>query len=701
MEMRYIAASQRWLSDYGLAGSPVGRLHYDVFPEISQDWKAVHRRCLAGASESSEGEPFLRADGRVQWVKWSAWPWRGRGGEVGGVILTSEDITIRKEAETMAAHLASVVTHSSDAIIAKTLDSIVTSWNAGATRLLGYRAEEMIGQPIARIIPPERAGEEEQILERLRASETVDYFETQRVAKDGRVLDVSLSISPVTNALGEIVGASKIIRDVTARKRAERELAATAAILATEHESSPDGILVVDPTARILSVNRRFGEMFGVPYELLPTLDYAALNSLALRRLTDGEAFLRSARYLYDHPDESDHDELVLRDGRIVDSLASPFKASDGECLGRIWFFRDITERRRAEEALRDSEERFRTLIEEAPDAIMIVDFDRIRLIAANKAAERLLGLSRDEILRRDPRSFYPPEQPDGRPAAESFAEHGECAAAGEEVTFERRIRRPSGEDRLCRVTAVRLASSMRLLRVSLVDITEQRAAEAQLSEVLRGMVALQEVERQRIARELHDSFNQYLAALNMKLEMFGRSVPDSSPLTSSVAELKGLTVALEDEVSRLAWELRPIALDDIGLEPAIERLAEELSLRTKVRIDLDLTLYRRRLPPDVETTLYRVLQEGVMNVVKHAGASRIGVIVRTSPDDVVMMIEDDGKGFDPEAVIRGASPRFGLLGMRERLAIVHGSLEIESGPGAGTTLIVRAPLKDPAASSF
>ena len=106
----------------------------------------MHRRCLAGASESSEGDPFLRADGRLQWVKWSACPWRDSDSDIGGIIITTEDITTRKEAEAEAAHLASVVTHSSDAIIAKTLDSIVTSWNAGATRLLGYRAEEMIGQ---------------------------------------------------------------------------------------------------------------------------------------------------------------------------------------------------------------------------------------------------------------------------------------------------------------------------------------------------------------------------------------------------------------------------------------------------------------------------------------------------------------------------------------------------------------------------
>ena len=103
-----------------------------------------------------------------------------------------------------------------------------------------------------------------------------------------------------------------------------------------------------------------------------------------------------------------------------------------------------------------------------------------------------------------------------------------------------------------------------------------------------------------------------------------------------------------------------------------------------------------RRLPPAVETTLYRVLQEAITNIVKHAGARKVGVILRATRDDVVMIIEDDGKGFDPETVNRGSSRRFGLLGMRERLALIHGSLEIETEPGAGTTLIVRAPLMTP-----
>ena len=715
-EMRYIAVSEHWLSIHGLDGSPVGLRHYDVFPEIPEAWKAVHRRCLAGASESSEGDPFRRTDGRIQWVKWSACPWRDSDGSVGGIILTTEDITARKESEAEAAYLASVVTHSTDAIIAKTLDSVVTAWNPGATKLLGFSAEEMIGQSIARVIPAARLAEEDRILARLRAGEIVEHFETQRVAKDGTVVDVSLSISPIRDAMGAIIGASKIMRDDTGRKRTQRELASMAAILATEHEASPDGILVVDPMGRYLSVNRRFAEIFGIPHELLAARDDAAIRALVWQQVKDADA--ARVRYLYDHPEESAHDELVLKDGRVLDRLTSPFETSDGKYLGRIWFFRDITERRKAEESVRTSEERFRTLVEEAPDAILLYDFDQDRVVDANKATERLFGVSRDEFLRQEPpgtatpeqpdarriaRSlfmrFYAPEQSDGRPLATAVFEHLERAQAGEEVTFERRIRRLSGEERVCRGTIVRLPSNTHLLRVSFVDVTDQVAAEAQVSEVLLGAVRREEEERQRIARELHDTIGQYLAATVMRLDVLARNAPDASPMKSEIAELKSLTAAVGAEMHRLAWELRPAVLDDLGLEPAIQRFVEEWAQRSGLEFDFHCALTSRRLPPDVETTLYRALQEAVTNIIKHAGARKVGVILKASPRGVVMIIEDDGKGFEPDTIDRGTDRRFGLLGMRERLALIHGSLEIESAPGAGTTLIMRVPIKDSAAA--
>ncbi len=318
--------------------------------------------------------------------------------------------------------------------------------------MIGYVPEEIVGRSALEFLPET----EQPIIQSVR-SQLVDAGASLRVATairawDGRIVSVLADASKSTFE-GRPASIAVIV-DVTERDTAQRKLASTAAILAAEHEASPDGILVVDRQSRIVSVNRRFGQIFGIPPELLASGDDKPVFALTSQRQADPGAFVGRVRSIYDHPDESSHDELVLKDGPIVDRFSAPFKSAGGEYLGRIWFFRDITERRRAEEALRASEERFRMLVEEAPDAIVLHDIDQSRLIAANKAAERLFGVPRDEILKRLPTDFFAPQQADGRPVTQSFSEHNERAVAGEELSFERRIRRSSGEERLCRVNS-------------------------------------------------------------------------------------------------------------------------------------------------------------------------------------------------------------------------------------------------------
>ncbi|MDP8983913.1 MAG: PAS domain S-box protein [Pseudomonadota bacterium] len=167
---------------------------------------------------------LLSRDGREVPIDDSAAPIRMPSGELFGVVLIFRDITEQKKAAHTEAWLAAIVDSSDDAIVSKTLDGIITSWNRGAARLFGYEAAEMIGKPIITIIPPELRDEERVILSRLRAGQSIDHFDTVRVAKDGRRIDISLTISPVHDAHGMIVGASKIARDISERKRAERAL---------------------------------------------------------------------------------------------------------------------------------------------------------------------------------------------------------------------------------------------------------------------------------------------------------------------------------------------------------------------------------------------------------------------------------------------------------------------------------------------
>ncbi|RJF77873.1 GAF domain-containing protein [Rhodopseudomonas palustris] len=227
----------------------------------------------------------------------------------------------------------------------------------------------------------------------------------------------------------------------------------------------------------------------------------------------------------------------------------------------------------------------------------------------------------------------------------------------------------------------------------TLQEETRRRVSvEADLSQVLRRTVEDQEAERLRIARELHDTLGQSLTLLQLGFETIGQAAPDNADLQGRISGMKTLTADIGRQVNRLAWEIRPTALDDLGIQTAIQHLLDAWSEKAQVQFDLHMTLGDRRLPAAIETTLYRVLQEALTNIVRHAAATHVSVILRLTDQQVMMVVEDDGRGFVNPDVDRPPE-RLGLLGIRERLTLVGGSLEIESAPGKGTALYARIPL--------
>jgi signal transduction histidine kinase len=228
----------------------------------------------------------------------------------------------------------------------------------------------------------------------------------------------------------------------------------------------------------------------------------------------------------------------------------------------------------------------------------------------------------------------------------------------------------------------VRLAETFAARAAVAVDLSERVASDA-----LRRVVSAQELERQRLARELHDETGQALTSILLGL----KSVEDAksaSEASAAAGELRELVVTTLQDVRRLAVELRPKALDDFGLVSAIERLVETFREQTGIQVDLEPRLGKERLPPDVETTLYRITQEALTNVVKHAQARRVSIVLTRRDGSISAVIEDDGRGFEGEAGENG----LGLLGMRERIALVGGRLSLESSPGSGTTLSIEVP---------
>jgi signal transduction histidine kinase len=205
----------------------------------------------------------------------------------------------------------------------------------------------------------------------------------------------------------------------------------------------------------------------------------------------------------------------------------------------------------------------------------------------------------------------------------------------------------------------------------------------------LRGLNDLLEEQTQRISRELHDEAGQLLASVHLALDRLGRDVPQAATRLDSI---KGLLDSIEEELRRLSHELRPTILDDLGLGPALEFLAEGISARNGFAISLE-AMPETRLPARVETVLYRIVQEALNNVSKHARASSVKIGVRSEPDVIRCAVTDDGLGFDVSVTMEGSDGRgIGLIGMRERVARLGGTLTVNSSPGGGTELLVMIP---------
>jgi PAS domain S-box-containing protein len=500
--------------------------------------------------------------------------------------------------------LAAIIDSSDDAIVAKTLDGVITAWNRGAERIFGYTAAEAVGRHISLIIPENRRAEEDDVLARLHRGERLDHFETVRCHKSGHEIPVSLTVSPIKDARGVIIGASKVARELTDRHKTEELRAWLAAIV----DSSDDAVVSKTLDGVITSWNRGAERIFGYTAEeaigqhiyLIIPGDRRAEEEEVLARLRRGERV--------------EHFETVRRtkDGRLVpiSLTVSPVRDAHGAMIGASKVARDISERKAAEEALR-------------------------------RAREEL-------------------------------------------------------EDRVRQRTAA-LASVNDSLRL---EIAERQRIEHERVQLLTRLVLAQEDERRRIARELHDQLGQQLTALRLTLEMLKAESVERTDLRVQIETLEELARQLDQDIAFRVGELRPTGIEDLGLPAALTRYAHNWSRHFGIPVRLHTSpATDYGLSSEVKTTIYRLAQEALNNVAKHARADHVDVVLERSSASLALIVEDNGVGFDPSSA-ETFGQRLGLIGMRERAALVGGDLQIESTPGRGTTVIVRMPAAVPVIKS-
>jgi two-component system CheB/CheR fusion protein len=416
-----------------------------------------------------------------------------------------------------------------------------------------------------------------------------------------------------------------------------------------------------------------------------------------------------------------------------------PYRTADDRIDGVVLTFLDITARTHAEEERRRSENRLRLIIESVAEYAIFTMDTTGRIDSWNAGAARMFGYDEREAIGQSAAMLFTEEHRNrDAPASELLRASNEGRASderwhlrkdgsqfyasgvvaplkgtnGETIGFVKVARdltdrkrwedaledaRAALESRVDQRTA-ELAAANDALDAKL---RERRQAEDQIRGLIRRLLTVQEDERRRVSRDLHDHLGQQVAGLGLKIEGLHGISQGNPALRAAIEDVRQTLVRLDRDLDFFTWELRPAALDDLGLVVTLGNFIVEWSKEFGIQADFqNRGMDGLRLSYEIETSLYRITQEALNNIYKHARASRVGVILELRNGQAVLVIEDNGVGFDRSSKMSGPERGIGLLGMRERAALIGGTMEIETAPGRGTTVFVRAPaVVEPAAA--
>jgi PAS domain S-box-containing protein len=490
----------------------------------------------------------------------------------------------------------------------------------------------------------------------------------------------------VTGPLGDQVYA----RHITVPTERQRQELKAAAYQAKLLENVHDAILATDDRFVLKAWNSAAEKIYGWKAdEVLGRrvgdvihADFTnAQRSEALRTLArTGHCVVEVAQYTRDG-------KQLWMEGHIT-----ALRDESGDIIGYVAAYRDITERKRAEDDLRRSESN-------------LADAQKLSHTGSwswNAATRQLhWSLEHFRICGVDLDTFKPTIEsvrqlihPQDLPAWTQTFE--KAVDKKREFDHEFRIVRPSGTVRHVHSIAhpvVNESGDVTEYVGTIMDVTERRIVDEERAGLLRQIVQAQEDERRRIALEMHDQFGQQLSALILKLSALRREPGRRTALGEQLASLEAMTRQLDTDLELIVSRLRPPALDDLGLVAALTNYMKRWSEHFAIPADIHASgVQPDRLRSDIDTALYRVMQEALNNIAKHARATHVAILLDWRPDRVSLIVEDDGVGFDVQQP-DGPRQRFGVVGMRERATLAGGTLDIESHQGKGTTVVARIPL--------
>jgi PAS domain S-box-containing protein len=512
------------------------------------------------------------------------------------------------------------------------------------------------------------------------------------VRPDGVVVWIDERATVLTDEKGRPSFLHGVMVDATDSRVAEEQARRAASLLAATLDATADGILVVDLDGKITAFNRRFAEMWQIPKEVIESRDDDRALEHVVDQLNDPEAFLAKVRELYATPSAESFDVLGFLDGRVFERYSAP-QMSEGQPVGRVWSFRDVSQRVQAERDIRQAEERYRVLVERLPAVVYEAVFGfPAPWLYVSPHVERMLGFSPQDFL-SDPSFWWDRIHPDDREAVERQEELSR--QSGAPLASEYRMIGREGQVRWVRDEAEVVsddAGRPYLLRGLLLDITERKAAEEALlhsEELVRRLYArliqVQEEERARIADDIHDDTIQAIAAVGIRLQTILKR-PDPGDREADLLKLDETVAHAIRRLRYLLFELRPRVLDEEGLSAALQTYAVVMQEQTDTTVDVQSKLAEEP-PRETRVTLYRIAQEALANVRKHADARRVSVSVEPRGGGYLVRIEDDGVGFDPASLEASRPGHLGLPAMRERAEMSGGWCRVTSEIGRGTTV--------------
>lgn len=664
-----------------LLGQHFGAIVHASSAEVARiDWT----QAMSAPSQELRGRINLRhRDGSAVPAEFIAVATLDASGHFGGANGSVRDMRERdrleQELRSSEERYRFLVDNSPDIVFAVGVEGTFTYISESVRRALGREPGELIGQTFGAVIHYEDPGDQGRLFAAMRADPTLEVL-TRMLLKhaDGRL--VPFEVSAVgARVNGEFIGIHGAARDIGDRERLERDLRESESRYRTLASSSPDLVFATDAEGRYTFLSDRAGSMLGWSIQDAigrPFLDFVAPGWEA--------AAVESYRVLVSDPTvvHTARIDFVRGDGRPIPLEINVIGTVDGERVTAIHgVARDVSERERLERELQQSEERYRFLIQNSPDVVFATDAEG-RFTFASAAVERMTGFTPDELIGR------PLDAVVDESSLATSAERWQALVHEPDRESQANLTLRTKDGRLTHadVRAIGVVVDGRFAGIqgAARDVSDQVRLERELRRQA-GELASGE-ERAHLARELHDSVTQALFSMTL----VSRSVemllgPDPEAARAQMGQLRELQREALAEMRALIFELRPGNIEQDGLIRALKTHAAALQGRVGLPIVVESDL-EARLPLEAEQVLYRVAQEALHNVVKHAAARQVRVDVHRDAAGVRMRIQDDGKGFDPDTVPDG---HLGLAGMRARADRLGASFACHSEPGSGTTIEV------------